>query len=200
MYGEFDEDWSIPVFRRPSSGTLLRRRTIFVRGGVSPPGSWPAGGHTAVTWPGSAPTKRRSWSRRVWWRCPIITSSLNWKRKNPKNPRKIRQITWCHDNTLIKIVFFRRQLQGASSVEFFEKFKPKNIVKSYGDYPHLSSVWQWSRFFRPFLVFLTHIFFKWRWLMTRLCINNVIDEKKRLFLLIQEVNLLIQENWWKLAD
>ena len=99
------EDWSIPVFRRPSSGTLLRRRTIFVRGGVSPPGSWPAGGHIAVTWPGSAPTKRRSWSRRVWWRCPIITSSLNWKRKNPKNPRKICQITWCHDNTLIKMFF-----------------------------------------------------------------------------------------------
>ena len=97
---EVDEDWwSIPVFRRPSSRTLLRRRTIFVRGGVSPPGSWPAGGHSAVTWPGS-PFRRRSWSRRVWWRCPIITSSLNWKKKSKKSKKNSsnHMVSWQHIN------------------------------------------------------------------------------------------------------
>ena len=60
--------WTIPISRPFNQfvymifmiiWTLRRRRTIFVRGGVSPPaGSWPAGGHTltaAVTWPGSWP-------------------------------------------------------------------------------------------------------------------------------------------------
>ena len=129
MYGGFDEDWSIPVFRRPSSGTLLRRRTIFVRGGVSPPGSWPAGGHTAVTWPGSVPTKGRSWSRRVWWRCPIITSSLNWKKKIQKIQEKIVKshgVMTTHQD-----VFFRRQLQVASSVEFFENFISQKISSNH---------------------------------------------------------------------
>ena len=107
------EDWSIPVFRRPSSGTLLRRRTIFVRGGVSPPGSWPAGGHIAVTWPRSAPTKGRSWSRRVWWRCPIITSSLNWKKKKSKKSKKNstnHMVSWQHINQ--DVFFFQAPAAG----------------------------------------------------------------------------------------